>query len=310
MSREMKDLLEETTSLYNNYYQKTMRGKLMPQAKPPKDYLTAGEVKKLLGITDGMLYNFVENKALERVIPPGRKQGVYRRSQVEQLARDLKVFLSTRNEETTTFSKASREDIPILIEIGTTTYPGIQQGMASLETRLSWLKKNPDIYYVVRKDNETVGYTAIIPMKPEKIRKILANEEFMKDVKPEEIEEFKPGSPLHVYLATMRTKLGISKNEKRAYGVRLTGGLITTLIEMIDNGINIDTLYARSETVDGIRLLKHLGFTEISQTKDYKNFALKLNNGGMQTLEKYKQAIIRRNMPEEQFKALIRGTQH
>lgn len=282
----------------------------MPQAKPPKDYLTAAQVKKLLGITDGMLYNFVENKALERVIPPGRKQGVYRRSQVEQLARDLKVFLSTRNEETTTFSKASREEIPLLIEIGTTTYPGIQQGIASLETRLSWLDKNPDIYYVVRKDDETVGYTAIIPMKPEKIRKILANEEFMKDVKPEEIEEFKPGSPLHVYLATMRTKLGISKNEKRAYGVRLIGGLITTLIKMIDNGINIDTLYARSETVDGIRLLKHLGFTEISQTKDYKNFALKLNNGGMQTLEKYKRAIVRRNMPVEQFKALIRGTQH
>ena len=282
----------------------------MPQAKPPKDYLTAAQVKKLLGITDGMLYNFVENKALERVIPPGRKQGVYRRSQVEQLARDLKVFLSTRNEETTTFSKASREEIPLLIEIGTTTYPGIQQGIASLETRLSWLDKNPDIYYVVRKDDETVGYTAIIPMKPEKIRKILANEEFMKDVKPEEIEEFKPGSPLHVYLATMRTKLGISKNEKRAYGVRLIGGLITTLIKMIDNGINIDTLYARSETVDGIRLLKHLGFTEISQTKDYKNFALKLNNGGMQTLEKYKRAIVRRNMPVEQFKALVRGTQH
>ncbi len=280
----------------------------MPQAKPPKDYLTAGQVKKLLGITDGMLYNFVENKALERVIPPGRKQGVYRRSQVEQLARDLKVFLSTRNEETTTFSKAGREDIPTLIEIGTATYPGIQQGIASLETRLSWLDKNPDIYYVVRKDGEIAGYTAIIPMKQEKIRKILANEEFMKDVKPEEIEEFKPGSPLHIYLSTMRTKLGISKNEKRAYGVRLIGGLITTLIEMIDNGINIDTLYARSETVDGIRLLKHLGFTEISQTKDYKNFALKLNNGGMQTLEKYKQAIIRRTMPEEQFKALIRGT--
>jgi hypothetical protein len=282
----------------------------MPQAKPPKDYLTAGQVKKLLGITDGMLYNFVDNKALERVIPPGRKQGVYRQSQVEQLARDLKVFLSTRNEETTTFSKASREDIPTLIEIGTTTYPGIHQGIASLETRLSWLDKNPDIYYVVRKDGEIAGYTAIIPMKQEKIRKILANEEFMKDVKPEEIEGFKPGSPLHVYLSTMRTKLGISKNEKRAYGVRLIGGLITTLIEMIDNGINIDTLYARSETVDGIRLLKHLGFTVISQTKDYKNFALRLNNGGMQSLEKYKQAIIRRNMPEEQFMALIRGTQH
>src|SRR5258708_34058242 len=105
----------------------------MPQAKPPKDYLTAGQVKKLLGITDGMLYNFVENKALERVIPPGRKQGVYRRSQVEQLERDLKVFLSTRNEETTTFSKADKKDSPTLKKIGTTTNQDTQQEIEYLQ---------------------------------------------------------------------------------------------------------------------------------------------------------------------------------
>lgn len=277
----------------------------MPQAKPPKDYLTAGEVKKILGITDGMLYNFVDNGALERIIPPGRKQGVYRRSQVEQLARDLQVFINTRNEETTTFEKASKEDVPVLMDIGIMTYPGIRQGIASLETRLSWLDKNPDIYYVVKHKGEIVGYTAIIPMKPEKIQKILANEEFMKDLKPEEIEEFTPGKPLHIYIATMRTKHGISKTEKRAYGVRLIGGLITMLKEMIDKGVIIDTLYARSETVDGIRVLKHLGFTEISSARDYRNYALKMDDTGMKMLQKYKQALIKRNMPEEEFRALI-----
>ena len=53
-------------------------------------------------------------------------------------------------------------------------------------------------------------------MKPEKIQKILTDQEFMRDVGPEEIEEFKPGKPLHIYLATMRTKRGIGKTEKRA----------------------------------------------------------------------------------------------
>src|SRR5215472_17010697 len=104
----------------------------MPQNRPTMSYLTAGEVKKLLGITDGMLYNFIDNGALTRVIPPGRKQGVYHRSQVEQLARDLQVFISTRDEETTTFEKATKEDVPVLMEIGITTYPGIRQGIASL----------------------------------------------------------------------------------------------------------------------------------------------------------------------------------
>jgi hypothetical protein len=281
--------------------------------KESKDYYTAAQVKAILGITDGMLYNYVDNHALERIIPPGKKQGVYRRNQVDQLARDLQVFISTRKEEITTFSKATKEDIPTCIEIGTSTYPGIQQGITSLETRLAWLDKNPDLYYVVKHRDEVVGYTAIIPMRPEKIQKILRNKEFMKDVKPEEIQEFKPGTPLHIYIATMRTKLGISRTEKRGYGVRLIGGLITTLIELIDKGVIMDTLYARSETVDGIRALKHMGFSEISSTRTspttvYKNFVLKMDNTGTKTLQKYKQALIKRNIPEEEFKALVSST--
>jgi hypothetical protein len=281
--------------------------------KESKDYYTAAQVKTILGITDGMLYNYVDNHALERIIPPGKKQGVYRRSQVDQLARDLQVFITTRKEESTTFSKATKEDIPACLEIGTSTYPGIQQGIASLETRLAWLDKNPDLYYVVKHRGEVVGYTAIIPMRPEKIQKILENKEFMKDVKAEEIQEFKPGIPLHIYISTMRTKRGISRTEKRAYGVRLIGGLITTLIELIDKGVIIDTLYGRSETVDGIRALKHLGFSELSSTRTspttvYKNFVLKMDDTGTKTLQKYKQALTKRSLSEEEFKALLSST--
>jgi hypothetical protein len=129
----------------------------------------------------------------------------------------------------------------------------------------------------------------------------------MKYVKPEEIEEFKSGPPLHVYIGTMRTKRGISKIEKRAYGVRLIGGLITTLLEMIDRHITFDTFYARSEIVDGIRTLKHLHFSQISSTRNYQNFALKLDSEpGKEILRKYKQALERRNMPEEELGAFVR----
>src|SRR3989442_1033417 len=255
----------------------------MPQAKPPKNYLTAGEVKKLLGITDGMLYNFVDNGALERVIPPGRKQGVYRKKQVEQLAHDLQIFISTRDEERTTFRKAEKADIPKCIEIEMGSHPNAQQqGINTLETRLTWLDKNSDLYYVVEHDSEIVGYTSIIPLKPEKIREILDSRELTMNITAEEIEEFRPGKPLYIYIATMRTKPDISKIEKRSYGVRLIGGLITTIINMVDEGIDIKTLYAKSETVDGIRVLRHMGFTEIPSTTDSRNYILEMDKEGRQ----------------------------
>ena len=259
-----------------------------------KDYYTAAQVKTILGITDGMLYNYIDNGALQRVIPPGKKQGVYRRDQVNQLARDLKVFIVTRSEGKTLFEKATKEDVPACIQIGTASYPNIQQPVTSLETRLAWFNKNPDMYYIVRHGEEIVGYTTIIPMKEEKIKAILENKEYLADVKPEDIEEFAPGKELYVYISTMRTKPGISKTEKRAYGVRLIGGLITTIMEMIKRGVNIKTLYSRSETVDGIRVLKHMGFTEIPSTTYYKNYMLRIEEEGKQLWEKYENTFLRR----------------
>jgi hypothetical protein len=278
----------------------------MPRSLLPKDYMTASEVKEMLGITDGKLYNYVDNGALERIFPPGRKQSVYRRRQVEQLARDLQAFISTRDESNTLFRKATKADIPRCIEIGRASHPRAQQqGTTPLETRLAWLDKNPDVYYVVEHNNMIVGYTGVLPLKAEKVQEVLSTEGLVLDIKPEAIEEFKPGNPLHIYIMTMRTQPHISKSEKRAYGVRLVGGLITTFIALIDRGVTIDTLYAESEFVDGIRLLRHMHFTEVPSTTSLKTYILKMNSPEAQEmLQKYKYAFTRRNMPEEAFKVL------
>ncbi len=288
------NLLKELTLLYNqDIGQKGAIG--MPQSKPPKNYLTAGEVKKLLGITDGMLYNFIDNGALTRIIPPGRKQGVYSKSQVEQLARDLQVFISTREEYKTIFRKAEKPDIPKYIAIGFASHPlTSQQERLLIEKHQSWLDKNPDLYYVIEHDGEIVGYTAIIPLKPEKIREILDSGDLAMNITPEEIDEFKPGKPLHVYIATMRTKPNISKTQKRSYGVRLIGGLISTILDMRENGVNIQVLYSESETVDGIRILKHMGFTEIPSVTEARNYILEITKQeGRAAIEKYKRISYR-----------------
>jgi hypothetical protein len=263
------------------------------ERKENRNYYTMAQVKKILGISNDALYNYVENGALERVIPPGKKQGLYIRSQVDQLARDLQVFLSTRDESKTTFRKAEKADMPACMEVFMTSNPRVQQQRLTpsenvLETRLSWLDKNPDLFYVVEHDGEIVGFTSMIPLKPEKIKEILDSSDLIMNITPDEIDEFKPGKPLHVYIATMRTKPNISRLQKRSYGVRLIGGLISTIIDMLENDVNICAFYARSEAVDGIRVLRHMGFTQIPSVTDSKNYILEMDKGGRTTLEKYR----------------------
>ncbi len=147
------------------------------------------------------------------------------------------------------------------------------------------------MYYIILHAEEVVGYTTIMPMSQEKILAILDDKAFLRDIKPEDLDQFKPGKKLYIYIGTMRTKPNISKTEKRAYGVRLIGGLITTIMEMSEKGIDIDTIYARSKTVDGIRVLKHMGFTEISSTTHYKNYSLTMDKEGKIPWQKYEQAF-------------------
>jgi len=52
--------------------------------------------------------------------------------------------------------------------------------------------------------------------------------------------------------------------------------------------------------------LVRVHFSQISSTRNYKNFALKINSEpGREMIRKYKQALERRNMPEEEFRALV-----
>jgi len=254
-----------------------------------KKYYTAKEAEEILGMTYSALRNQVDAGNIRSIIVPGRQQAVYTKTDVDQLAKDLQVFFAIRDSTRTSFRKATKSDIPKCIEIGMASHPNAQQqGLTTLETRLSWLEKNPDLYYVIEQDGEIVGYTSIIPLEPEKIKEILDSRELTMDITPDEIEEFKPGKPLHIFIATMRTKPNISKVQKRIYGVRLIGGLISTIIGMLENEVKIQAFYGNSDTVDGIRIMRHMGFTEIPSVTDSKNYILEMDKEGRTTLEKYK----------------------
>jgi hypothetical protein len=260
-----------------------------------KEFCTAAETKQILGITDGMLYNFVDNGALERIIPPGKKQGVYRRSQVEQLARELKVFVATGKKITSTFARATVEDIPACARISQANFGAHYDE----EKQKAWMEKNPDICYVVRnRDNDKViGYVLFQPLKAEKIEKILREEEFSLEVETAEIETFEPGKPVNLYMASIAIDPSVTLTEKRMYAARLLSGLMRELIELGRKGIVINTIVSRSSTKDGIRLMRSMGFTEIPSITDKKNFIIEVGKSGLKEIMQYKQALLESGVP-------------
>jgi len=265
----------------------------MSQKLQTKEYYTAGETKAILGITDGMLYNYVDNEALERIIPPGKKQGVYRRSQVDQLARELKVFVVTRKRITSNFAKATKEDVPECAEIS----QAIFGAHFDVERQRAWMNKNPDICYIVKSEGKTVGYVLLLPLEQEKIERILREEESALEIETREIGTFEPDKPLHLYMASIAIIPGITLTEKRMYAARLISGLMGILIDLGKQGILLETLVARSSTADGIRLMRGMGFTEVPSITKRKNFIIEVGKSGIKEIMQYKQMYLESGHP-------------
>ena len=261
----------------------------MPQRKSYQDYYTASETKKILGVTDGMLYNYVRNGNLERITPPGRKQGVYRKEDVNKFALELHAFLGSREKlKSITFTPVTTNDIEDTLRIT----EDIFKSRPDKAIRTSWVKKNSDVSYQLCLDGSVVGAASILPLSLERIEKILAGEVSSERTPPDEIENYEPGRAYHLYIMGVGVSSAFSKWEKRLYGSKLVRGIGEVIIDLGKRGIEIATISARSHTVDGIRILRHLGFQQIPSVTRDVNFRMNVWESDMPIVKQYREAFV------------------
>ncbi len=257
--------------------------------KEGKEYYTAAQTKQILGITDGMLYNYIDNGALERIIPPGKKQGVYKRGEVDQLARELQSFIIHRKTKPTKFMRVTtRQEMVECQEISQALF-GV--GRTTVDERMKLLEKNPITYHLLKNEDQIIGYAAMMPLKPGRLEKVL-KQTIPVSIEAEDIEEPREGSSIDLYLHAIGIRPGFSTVEKHTYGSRLVAELITQIVELGKQGITIGTIAARSNMPDGIRLMKHAGFTEIEPlTPERRTFVIEVKESGIPFAKQYKDAL-------------------
>lgn len=262
----------------------------MPQKKAFTSFYTAGEVKRLLGITDGQLYNYVRYGHLERVVPPGRKQGVYRKEEVNKFALEMSAFLGSREgTKNVVFTRVTREDVDATLAATREIF----KTNPSRDIRVSWVEKNPDVSYQLCLNGSVIGVATLLPVRPEWIEMILTDKVWSEDTPAEEVEVYEPGSVYHIYAMGVGVLPVFSKWEKRLYGSKLIRGLGEAIVDLGKRGINIATITARSHTYDGVRLLRHIGFKQIPSVTEERNFRADLWESEIPIARNYREAFLK-----------------
>lgn len=260
---------------------------LMAQrGKPPEGYYTASTTRKKLGnISDGMLRSYIQKGLIERIVPPGRKQGFYRRDEVDKVARELSDSGDFTEKTGTQFQVATKEDMPECVDLLVSVFGGGN----TIERRQKWLEKNPEVGYIVRSKGKIVGCAFVLPLTPEKINAIFDDQgsASIASITADDIQELKPSTPAYLYIVSVGVKPG-SELAKRLRGQTLIRGLLNSLYSLGKRGIPIKLIAGRSETKDGIRLMQHMGFTEIESTTSNRNFIIEVERAGMPDIMRYK----------------------
>src|SRR5712692_4448140 len=259
----------------------------MPRMRPPKGYYTLTEATKKLNLSSAMVRKHVEKGRISYLLPKGREHGFYLKEDVDKLASELETFLDLRETAPSTFGRATREDIPKCAEVYNIT---IRPAATPIETKIRWFERNPNTFFVLKKEEDVIGYICILPLKDFQTVEGLLNDNKLNMI-PEDIAEPDTEDPIHLYIMTMVVKAGFSHLEKRTYGSRLISGLTDIIVRLGQEGIEIKTIAARSETPDGIRLMRKLGFTELPPSGRKRKFIVDVENSGIPTIMQYKQAL-------------------
>jgi Acetyltransferase (GNAT) family len=261
----------------------------MPRLQPPPGCTTARDAANRLGVSEALLSRYVKQGKLKRYGPENRQHKFYKISEVEALlATERYVYMpgAWRNHPNSTFEPATDKDMPTIVDIDTRTF---DEPAATADVQLSWLHKNPDTFYVLRNDASTiVGYASLIPLKRDVIDRFIRDELDSSEITSDDILSYVSGEKYHVYIMAIAVDPFLSNEQKHSYGARLVTGLFAFLLNLAEQGIEIETITARSYKPDGLRLLRKMGFPQLRPLTPGKAlFAVKVAESGFPWFMQY-----------------------
>jgi len=113
---------------------------------------------------------------------------------------------------------------------------------------------NSEIGHVLIRDGHIIGYFTVLPLKHDKILEIMQRKIRVRDIKPDELAEFEPGTPIDCFIWEV-----ISDPDKKHIGQYLIGRMLSFFHVLGKRGVDIQGIYATATSKEGINLCRRMG---------------------------------------------------
>jgi hypothetical protein len=227
-----------------------------------KNYYTAEEAAKKLDIPKSTFHLLVRKGEISKVVLPLRKQGVYSKKEIDEIAERKEKMLQEidKSPNILEFKIPNREDLEQLIEIERDCYH--EDTIIPISTILERMKYNPENIHVLKdiRKNRVVGSITMSPIKEETLYRLINLEIDETQVEVQEYLPYIKDKPLDCYVVSIIAEQSIAE---KYYASRLLIETVNYLIELLERGINIKNIYTVATTEKGEKLAKDLGLKQI-----------------------------------------------
>jgi hypothetical protein len=222
-----------------------------------------------------MLRTYIQKGLIERVVPPGRKQGFYKREDVEKLAREIEfAWQGDAKAARSHFRQATLADIEAIADIDERIFNASEDEPEprriylqwDRDTYSRWIQRNAQTFFVLTNTaNKVLGFASLLPLKKETLDRFIRDEIKWTDIPSEDIDLFEPGKPLHLYVIAICVDPTYPTKAKEGYAARLISGLFGFFLDLAKHGVEVEAITARNEKnhPDGKRLSQKLGMTQL-----------------------------------------------
>ncbi len=264
----------------------------MKLGKLAEFYYTAAEARKVLGVDQDTFQYWGKSERIRRTYLPGRKQAVYSKKEINEMARKIEAATLTEKGERLEFRKATVNDLEEEYKLARIIFGRNADTSEIRKGKQAFLEKNPDINYHLYDHGNFVGCIHIVPLKHEAITTLLQERVPAWTLDTSTIQLFTSQEPIECFLLDMLTTPGVEPNKRSFYAGRMLVHLAEVMEQWGRQGIQITKLYAMSRTPSGIRILKSAGFTMLEEQEDGRiTFELDVEPSDERLLRGYKEAL-------------------
>jgi len=220
------------------------------------EFYTASEAMAKLGLSKTMFHRKVNAGQIPKVTPPGYKQGVYPKRDIDALA--LAMNMVFERQDRLVFSRSTPGDQVEEMDIGIRCFGS--EYITPLPERIAFQQKSEYTFWSLKDSGHVVGYLSMFRFLPEFLDDLLVGRRIEREITVKEVMPFTRLEPFNIYIDVMAVDPRLSHQLQRFYGGLMITRIAGVILNMRDNGYQIENLYTVTATPEGDRLVRHLGF--------------------------------------------------